>query len=111
MDGSVGTLTPLEKTGTIIIESAQELAESGSLIGLRLLHGQLKDAEANQNDLAPLVDAKGIVTAIRGVRMAAGLDRTQVNVGLNLWNDAPMSRAVVGTSQGVPDVETWSDEE
>jgi hypothetical protein len=104
-------MTTQEKTGTIIMESAQELAESGSFIGLKLLHGQLVDAQANQHDLAPIVDAKGIVTAIRGVRMAAGLDKAQVNVGLNLWSDAPMSRLVPGTTHNVPEIEVWDDSE
>jgi hypothetical protein len=104
--------TARAEVGTALLESAQELAEDGSMIGLRLLHGQLKDAKRNEGQLMPLVDAKGIVTAIRGVRMAAGLDKQSPVVALNLWSDSPMSRNVSpGQAANVPEIETWSDGE
>ncbi len=99
--GMFRPLSAEEKTGTIILESAKELAESGSLIGLKLLHGQMRDAEANPEQLAPLSNAKDLVTAINGMRKAAGLDRTEANLHLSLWG-GPMSPS--GTSRDIRDV-------
>lgn len=88
---------PVE-VGTIVTENAQELAENGSLIGLKLVHGLLKRASLKSESLAPLVDVKDISQAIRAVRMAGSLDKPQAPVQFNLWGQGVSQVREVGTS-------------
>jgi len=72
--------------GTMILENATKLAEEGSIFGLNILHGQLREASGNPAQIQPLRSAKDIVTAIRGVRLAAGMDRQDAGqVQVNVW--------------------------
>lgn len=78
-----------EKVGTLVSESVAEMGERGNLIGLRLLSSQLERAAKNPQRLAPIVDTQDVVSALKGVRLAAGMDKQGPQIALNLWSGSP----------------------
>lgn len=99
------------KTGNLLSQTLAEMGEEGSVIAGELSLGLLQAARENPDRIAPIVDVKDIAASVKTLRLVAGMDRQGPVVSLNLWADAQMSRAVAGTVQSVPEVETWSDEE
>jgi hypothetical protein len=101
LESSGMTESGREKVGTVLAENLQELAESGGMIGAKLWHGQLVDAAKPTAKLAPLVDAKDILTAVKGLRLVAGLDKAGPVLALNLWgNGSNVPTRDTGTSTG-----------
>lgn len=87
---SLPPVTTDSKQGELSTEMAADsllaLGERGSLGVAKLLHGLVVRAERAPGKLAPLRDAGDLVTALKGLRSAAGLDKidsqVQVNVAL-----------------------------
>jgi hypothetical protein len=72
-------------------ESLDALCDSGSLAGAKLLHGLLAQALAvGAQGLKPISDAGDVVTAVKGLRSAAGRDRAEGSVvNLALFGAGP----------------------
>ncbi len=74
-----------ELTTETASDSLLSYGERGRLIGARLLHGLLDRAGRSPRKLARLRDAGDVVTATKGLLVAAGMDKpdaVQVNVAL-----------------------------
>ena len=79
----VNGIPNLPKTGgELIAETLLQNGEQGSLQASNLLLSLLKSA--TKETLKPLQDAQDVVTAMKGVRLGAGMDKTQTNVQVNL---------------------------
>ncbi len=79
-DGSKGSEIATEMAS----ESLERLAEGGSLVGARLLHGLLLRAARDPEALKSLQDAGDVVTAVKGLRSSAGLDKSESAVQVNV---------------------------
>jgi hypothetical protein len=95
----------------LVVESLSEMGEIGSVIAGKLSLDLLRTAQGNPKQIAPLVDIKDVGSALKNLRLVAGMDKQGPVVALNLWSDAPMSRLVPGTTHNVPEIEVWDDSE
>lgn len=79
----------------LIAETLLANGEQGSLQASNLLLSLLKSA--TKETLKPLQDAQDVVTAMKGLRLGAGMDKMQTNVQVNL----PGWAASVSTEKSV----------
>jgi len=82
-DKGVNGIPKLSKSGgELIAETLLANGEQGSLQASNLLLSLLKSA--TKETLKPLQDAQDVVTAMKGLRLGAGMDKMQTNVQVNL---------------------------
>lgn len=81
-DGNVTTVT--KPALEAVSESLLEDGKASSILGMRLLKGLLERAAKDPESLESLETASDVVTAVKGARLIAGLDREGSSVTLNL---------------------------